>query len=339
MVRAGKRRTNATKVLAQGTGKAVSQAFGSNGSKRVRIRPKKARIGKQLSLPASCWDAFSSAHAALPRSVGPYTVVRTTRMVTTSSLFSLIGTFREGSNAENWSNVTMVSTALGQGASSINAAGSSDLYVGSAPGGDTNPTPLTNFTCCPAAISVQIMGNSSLQSASGQYAAAVVPVRLDLYGDNRTWNTVCQEFIAFMRPRLLSGGKLALRGVQMDSMPLSMNDVSDFLPMRVTPADILGTSWTGGNQFFPRGWAPLCLFNEAEQPVTLLITTEWRVRFDLNNPAVASHTHHGVTSDKQWDSHIARASAALPGVCDIVEKVANTGLNIYKASQAAGLLA
>lgn len=328
-----KRRSTADKVLAQGTGRAVSRAFGANGGKKVRKKGKIVRVPRELGLPHGAWDAFASAHAPLPRSVGPYTVVRTTRLFTTDSKFLMFGTFQ---NQGHWSNVICAAANKGFTTTPINAASSTDFFISAAPGGNPTTIASSSFTCCPSAISVQVMGQNSLQTASGQYAIGVVPARMDFYGDTRSWNTVAQEFIAYMRPRLVSGGKLALRGVQMDSMPLSMNDCSEFLPMYPETGDKLANQWSSSLNWRPKGWAPMCVFNETEQEMSYLVTTEWRVRFDMSNPAVSSHSHHGVSSDNAWDSHIRRATAALPGVIDIAEKVANAGMALYRANQGGG---
>jgi hypothetical protein len=189
-------------------------------------------------------------------------------------------------------------------------------------------------TLCPSAISVQVLGNQSLQQAHGQLAAAVCPVRLDLRGTSRSWSDIENKFISYFRPRLMSAGKLVLRGVQMDSHPLSMADVSEFRGVHTTnvddpPGDILPASWSLADApYDPTGWAPMVIYNPDNTALSLLITIEWRVRFDLSNPAVSSHTHHGVSSDVSWEKHIAAATRQLPGVIDIVEKVASTGMSI-----------
>jgi hypothetical protein len=209
------------------------------------------------------------------------------------------------------------------------------------PGGADNASRnQTTFTCCPAAISVQIIGPQPLFEAYGQVAAAVIPARLDLTEDTRTWEEIQTDITSYFRPRMLSAGKLTLRGVQMDSHPLSMSDVSSFEPLiHETPnpniAQIL--PW-GVDRPFPCGWAPMAFVNPTGAALQLLISVEWRVRFDVGNPAVASHQHHGVSTDAGWDRHIRRATEALPGVIDIVERVASTGMGLYSKAAAAGLV-
>jgi hypothetical protein len=326
-----KLRTNAHKVLVQGTGRAVGQAFGNS------------RIPKQIGLPGGAWDAFNSCHAPLPRSVGPYTVVRTSRLFTSNDIINIFGTFQVHESSETprtngpyWSNIISAQSKTSVGP--IHTGPSTSFSITNMPGGnDTNPDSST-FTCCPAAISVQIVGSESVMNAQGQLAAAVCPARLDLSDDARSWTEVENQFVAFFRPRLMSAGKLVLRGVQMDSHPLSMTDCSDFLPMKGTNADLPAQAWGGATAPHPRGWAPIVIYNPGQTTLSFIVSVEWRVRFDMSHPAVSTHTHHGVTTDAAWDKHIQRASAALPGVFDIVEKVANSGMAMYRNAQSAGLI-
>jgi hypothetical protein len=178
---------------------------------------------------------------------------------------------------------------------------------------------------------------TALQTATGMVAAAVVPARLDLSDDTRTWSQLEGLFLSYFRPRLMTAGKLALRGVQMDSHPLSMADVSEFL--NLAPGLPAGPIvWDQGLGAKPSGWAPIVIYNPDRAALNLLVCIEWRVRFDIGNPAVSSHVHHGVTDDHSWDNQIRRATAVLPGVIDIVERVANTGFGLYRGAQLAGLM-
>ncbi|APG75707.1 hypothetical protein 2 [Beihai sobemo-like virus 9] len=322
------RRSTADQVQAQGTGRAPRVPFGNGGGVKSTI-PR---------LPASCWDAFSTAHAPLPRAVGPYTVVRTTRLITTNSRFALVGSFaRFGGTAGAadgvplWSNICCATEAAG---GSIGSTAATTFYAIPSPVPDTLTGDAGGGTLCPSAISVQVMGYDSLQNAHGQIAAAVCPVRMDLRGSTRSWDGVGAQFLAYFRPRLMSAGKVTLRGVQMDSHPLSMADVSQFrgvdeVPEALNPLGTTPNSWSLADApYDTNGWAPMVVYNPSSANLSLLITFEWRVRFDISNPAVASHSHHGVSSDVSWEKHIAAATRQLPGVIDIVEKVANTGMAV-----------
>jgi hypothetical protein len=330
----GVTRSLAERVLAQGTGRAVARPFGA-----------KTSVPRLLSLHPKVWDAFATAHAALPRSVGPYTVVRTSFLTQTTSRCGFIGTFKRRAFDSagkaltgGWSNCVMVTEESNTPIGSTNATG---FHFAPFPGGADNASRnQTTFTCCPAAISVQIMGPQALSEAAGQMAAAVVPARLDLTDDIRTWEEIQTDVTSYFRPRLLSAGKLTLRGVQMDSHPLSMADVSSFEPLiheTPNPGSVVAQPWVTDRPY-PCGWAPMAFVNPTGAPLQMLIAVEWRVRFDVGNPAVASHQHHGVSSDSSWDQHIRRATEALPGVIDIVERVANTGMGLYTKAAAAGLM-
>ncbi|APG75702.1 hypothetical protein 2 [Beihai sobemo-like virus 7] len=325
------RRSTADKVQAQGTGKAVRVAFGNGNGKRNG----KLSIPR---LPSGCWDAFCQSHAALPRAVGPYTIVRTTRLIKTTSRWAMVGTFaRFGGVAGPADGVplwTNICCATEDGAGAIGGTAATRFYGIPLPVADTLAGPSGSGTLCPAAISVQVMANQNLQQATGQLAAAVVPVRMDMRGTTRTWSDIESQFVSYFRPRLMSAGKLVLRGVQMDSHPLSMADVSQFRGAHeVTAAlntdGVTPAAWSLANApYDTNGWAPMVIYNPDNASLSLLITIEWRVRFDLSNPAVSSHTHHGVSSDVSWEKHIAAATRQLPGVLDIVEKVASTGMAV-----------
>ena len=336
--RVGKGATRALgeRVLAQGTGRVADRAFGC-----------KMSVPRGPGLHPKSWDAFATAHAPLPRSVGPYTVVRTSFLTQTTAKCGFICTFKKrpfdlpGAGAiinGGWSNCVM---ATQQGPNQILSSTSTGFHYAPFPGGTSVGAPnQTTFTCCPAAISVQIMGPEALLEAGGQMAAAVVPARLDLTGDTRTWDEVQTLITSYFRPRLLSAGKITLRGVQMDSHPLSMSDVSSFEPLLHSPPNpnMVDAAVWDENQPYPCGWAPLAFVNPTGAPLQLLIAVEWRVRFDVGNPAVSSHQHHGVSTDLGWDQQIRRASDALPGVVDIVERVANTGMGLYARASAAGII-
>lgn len=348
------KKIGAPRPVAQATGSTARRAFGSSQIPR--------------SLPGDCWNAFNSAHAALPRSVGPYTVVRTSRLITSTSPLIVFGTYAAlhrpvptatqigDYGAKSWTNIVgaqfteslTAGTKLNFDTAQIGFEDVTD-FLNIPPPVSYNSTLTHNSmaTMCPAAISVQMLNPEQFMNAEGQMAAAVCPVRIDLSNTTTTWKAVSDQIVSYMRPRMLSGGKLVFKGVQMDSHPLSMSDVSDFRHSVEFPNDVIqatyGTSGTNPVPVHPEGWAPMVYYNgynAAKEPadrksMSFLVCVEWRVRFDLANPAVASHTHHGVSDDYAWDRHIRRATNALPGVIDIVEKVASTGLGLAKAYNAA----
>lgn len=388
----GVTRAKGTIVLAQGAAVAPRRAVGSG------------KMSIPRGLPPFCWDATHSSHAALPRAVGPYTVVRTTQLITTKSPMMIFGTFSTqdiglgattgalsdgtGTGQKFWTNVcaagimpeatnaqvtgpvfdnqvTQFHTVPAPGAASTGAFGLPNTATGSG----TFYTSNSNLTCVPSALTVQLISPEPVQTAAGTAVAAVCPVRMNLRDSPKSYKTIADEVVSYFRPRVLTGGKLALRGVKMDSFPLSMTDVSDFRPAWKLDPQIAAPShlyWSGadnqqgitaGNGFSeiqkkfrvnlePEGWAPIVYYNpynmpteavvegKEQQEMSFMVTMEWRVRFDLSNPAASTHMMHKPSTDSQWHEHIRRASDALPGVIDIVEKVANAGLSAYKAYNA-----
>jgi len=286
-----------------------------------------------------CWDAFHPMHLPLPRAVGPYTVVRTTGLISSNDRVNIIGTFRytrqelnSGMDRDVWTNVGMlrsVNSGLAVGAPN-NAYMSTVPFPGVAVTG-------SGFTATPAAVSVQVMNANPLQTTEGLVAGAVCPTQMDLRGRVETWADVGNEVISFMKPRLMTAGKLTLRGVQADSYPLNMSTVSEFTPMEVLADGAI--NFNEEQRLHPNGWAPIVVINQGstlDPPLELqfLITVEWRVRFDIGNPAVASHRYQGVASDADWGKMIEAAASKAHGMLDIVERVANTGTSLAKAGSA-----
>jgi hypothetical protein len=171
----------------------------------------------------------------------------------------------------------------------INGVNNTIPYYAPLPG--TNAGFAATLEVVPAAFSVQVMNGNPLQTTTGIIAAAVCPTSFDLNDNARTWNAFADAFVSYMKPRLLTAPKLALRGIHMDSYPMDMNDLSEFAKTRVFTA--IPTTLNG--TITPAGMAPIVVINEDETDLTYLVAVEWRVRFDWENPAVASHTSHGST--------------------------------------------
>lgn len=270
-----------------------------------------------------CWDAKHPAHLALPRAVGPYTTIRATRRVEVNTHANVIGAFQEGhatTNHGRWSEIVMVS----------------DVTTGNPINGPTNAQTTTidlaglgsAATLVPSAISVQIMCPTALQTASGIIYAGVMNTQAGIGGRTESWHSYMNKFVQFQNPRLLAASKLALRGVQINSYPLNMTEVSKFTPLQ---KESDGNITFSENESEPIGWAPIVIFNPNGADLELLITVEYRVRFDLDHPASASHTHHPIASDSTWDRMTRNAVALGNGVADIADVVANTGMAVGRA--------
>jgi hypothetical protein len=237
-------------------------------------------------------------------------------MVLAMGSYMQIGAFRSF-DKDQWTNVCMIESKTST--DPVNTGGNTLRHVVPVPGGDLSGSTLT---VVPAAVSVQIMNPSALQTTYGIMAGAVCHTQLDVNDRVETYDDLSTEVLSYFKPRLMAAAKLALRGVQANSYPLNMSSIADFKPIKqLTSAD---TSMNG-TDVYPEGWAPIVLLNPNRVRLQLLISIEWRVRFDLGNPAVASHAHHGVTSDGAWDSAIQKAVSLGNGMLDIAEKVATVG--------------
>jgi len=187
-------------------------------------------------------------------------------------------------------------------------------------------------TMVPSAFSVQIMNPNALQTTQGIVYIGRSTAQYKLANDTRTWGDLGNQFVSYMNPRLCSAGKLALRGVKVDSYPLNMTEFSEF----ATEAPISGGSgpvqctWnsngTGANHDGePSAFAPIVVFNPNEVNLQYLVTIEWRIRFDPGTAAAASHHYHKSTPMSVWDSVISSASSIGHGAMDIADVISQVG--------------
>jgi hypothetical protein len=309
-------RSNATKVLAQGVGAVSAVPFGS-------------KVGNDIR----CWDAKLPMHLPLPRAVGPYLVVRTTRRIQTTARCNIFGTFQNVNKTPGASyGVQTWSTVCGVHDQNVNL-----------PVNATNNTfqftmPMTGLgaacTLVPAALSVQIMNPGAIGVTEGIVYAGVMPTQALIADRPDTWTEYFDKFVEFQTPRLMSAGKLALKGVQINSYPLNMNALSDFTAIVQDTDDIITWIDSSSKRLEPKGMAPIMVYNTGATNglhLEYLVTTEWRVRFDLDNPASSAHVHHPVSSDQTWSRLMAKATSMGNGVIDIADTIANVGQSLGRA--------
>ncbi len=311
-------RSKATRVLAQGAGALPTRAFGASKGNNVSIR-RRLLHGLNARLPL---------HLGLPRPVGPYQVIRTSKLHTTNARVVIFTPIVHNSSSADGHPVY------------FHACGIEDVNAALAINGTNNAVmidmPMTGLGSAadmvPAALTVQVMNGAALQTASGLFTMGRVSQQLDLGGETRTWDTFKTEFDSFFKPRLLTGGKLALRGVTCNAVPINMNEFSNFLPGKPHVAGPI----TWGPDLKPAALSPLVFTQSGDAvDITFLVTIEWRVRFDPFSPAAASHVFHPSTPDAVWNGIIGAASAAGHGVVDIADEVAELGFDA--ATGAAGM--
>jgi hypothetical protein len=181
-------------------------------------------------------------------------------------------------------------------------------------------------TVTPSAFTVQIMNPNSLMNTSGIVYAGVMHTQAAIATRPETWDDYFDKFIEFQSPRLMSAGKLALKGVQINSYPLNMAELADFTAIEQDVDEL--TTWSeSSNVFNPTGFAPIMVYNAQAPDLSLeyLVTTEWRVRFDLDHPASSAHRQHGIASDRLWAYLMSKATAMGNGVLEIADLVSNAG--------------
>jgi hypothetical protein len=299
-------RANATSVLAQGVG---------------RVPPGGVVTGReQVSL--SCWDATMPQHLALPRAVGPYLIVRTTRRFSSSARALVAGFFQRpetnvGADAGNWSNICAVEDVVA--GNPINGANNAVFLRNQI---DSISVGSSATTVCPAAITLQIMNPEALSGTVGMVYAGVMNTQAAWGGRTETWDDAMERFVQFQAPRIMSAGKLCLRGVKVSSYPLDMSKASEFTQLDAPSSDAPST-W-GTASFIPEGFAPIVVYNSLGTNLEYLVTQEWRVRFDLTNPASGAHRHYPMSTDWTWDALMRKAIAMGNGVRDIAEAIADS---------------
>jgi len=322
-----------------GVGAVSGKAFGDAGPARILE-------GLNATVPR---------HLTLPVNVGPYTVLRTTTVVEFDGRVAGFGFFRGtdmyvDQNFDDLGN-TITGAGFAQGWLPI---------CGFRSGGATSPHENTNFTgipqlqslgssatIAPAAMTVQFMNPGSLghNETNGILYIGASKTQFRLQDSTTTWDHIGQDFVSFQTPRLCAASKLALRGVQVNAIPVNVQELMDFdrivpstLPGHNPPAPTYGDTTVPWRESMGaadasvtlqtksmKGFAPIMVYNPNNVKMQALVTCEWRVRFDYGHPAASTHTCHAASSTQKWDA-VQRITHALGHGCsDIVEHVAALG--------------
>lgn len=303
--------------IKQGVAQVTKNPYG------MRLRRRKARASGSNRYRHAL-NAMHPCHLPLPRAVGGYSVIRTTDIINAGDEAFLFGLFKGPGNEFTetcWMNTIAVRNEAGGVGSPINANANSFFYGSTA----LAASAINGARLVPAALTVQIMNGESLQTADGVAYIGRSKTVLDLMGDSRTWETVMQELVSYSAPRLCSGGKLALRGVEVDAIPNNMSVLSDFVPRRVAANGL--KTWTESAAAMDfEGFGPIFVYNPDKIALKYLVTIEWRMRFDPLNPAYAGHVTHTPAAESTWSKVIGDAEALGNGVRDIADVVADVGI-------------
>lgn len=312
--------------IAQGAGGTAPLAFGATGRQaKPKKKPRKSGAKTQKQSGLDAWNAFSPSHLALPRAVGEYTVTRGTKQISTNEKLIIVGTWQISGDS------SAGPSGWGRNWTDVVALGCEDLTK--TPGEVAwfpHKMPMltdglgSHAQVVPSACSVQIMNGNSLQTTSGMLYIGKLKVQPQYAGDSTsTANVIADNFVSYMAPRLCSAGKLALRGVHVDAHPLNMNRVADFTQIY---KNFPGLTSTWPDNLVPAGFTPVVIYNPDAVELNLLICQEYRTRFELFNPACASHKYHPPTTDATWANMIKKAADLGSGALDIADVVAKSGL-------------
>lgn len=310
---------DATIVLAQGVTAPPKKNFGSKATGR----------SPSIRECVECLDARVPRTIGLPRAVGPYTVMRTTRLIGSDAdmliFCPFLNSIASGHAEARWNDWCGVASVNG----ALNVTDPGNTLPINMPMSYLGPA----CEVVPAALTVQVMNPSALQSADGIFAMGRVNQQLDLSTSFATWNEMKARFISFYSPRLLSAGKLSLRGVKCDSYPLDMSEYSSFRNIENLSGPV---HWVSNLK--PAALAPIVFIqnNTTRVEIQFMVTIEWRVRFDPGNPATSSHVQHDTTSDSVWNSVIRTMSAVGHGVEELAEGVSAVGSLARGAARLAG---
>lgn len=173
-------------------------------------------------------------------------------------------------------------------------------------------------------MSVQIMNGNALQTTSGMLYIGKLKTQPTYAQDaTHTGKQIADSFVSYMAPRLCAAAKIALRGVHVDAHPLNMNRLADFTQIARDFQEVTST-WPAN--LTPTGFTPIVIYNPDGVELSLLVCQEYRTRFDLFNPASASHKFHPPSSENHWASMVKKATELGSGALDIADVVASSGL-------------
>jgi hypothetical protein len=257
-------------------------------------------------------------------------VIRTTKLHRSTAPVLLFGTFTNeqgaGRHWRNWCGIEANDITLG-----VDEANNSRAI--------TMAMSSIGYGACvvPAAITVQVMCPKPLQEAGGLYAMCRVNQNMDIGGSSRTYANLRDTIVSYFSPRMLTGGKLALRGVKCSGAPMDMGEYCDFAPLEASTSDYNFGWLTATGKF--SALTPIAFVRDADsaaEPISFLITIEWRVRFDPQNPAAASHMHHDTLSDEAWNQVSRTMAMAGHGVEELAQDATEAGAMGYGALKALG---
>lgn len=284
----------------------------------------------------ACFNALSRVTWGLPRAVGPYTIITMTRRINTPNRIMIFAP---------WSNKTVANSALQPTniiAVGCSAANSSNPWNGSNQWEQLG-LPAGNFfdqiEAVPCAFTVQVMNPNPLTTADGIITIGRLHTKQEFasIGATHTKEDVLNGMQQFCAPRLVSGGKLCLRGVFGSLVPYDMAELSNFRGVEVRADGNFTWDYSGTGTPLPYeslGMAPLFVY-QSVSPVSLdyLVTVKYRVRFPVTNIAMATHVMHPISDDHKLHRAMSTFQELGHGIQELADTVGGVLESVAHARQ------
>lgn len=288
MVKTAAKRTIAKQSKAK---RKYTDESGSRIAKQNNASARNGPNGKPNHL-CKCLHGGMPEHLPLPRVVGPYHVIRATRIFNSSQAVHLFGFWMNSGMQNSPEEFTEVcSIASGNVNSAMNAGGNTNRYGIS--------TGLAGMHVAPAAITVRISNPNALQTTSGMVNVGQTTAITDIRDYTVTWATYVNSLIAQSHPAAFGAAQLAIKSVDVTAVPVEIDDLCSFKQMN-TISDGVVTLASANNAETLAGFAPVYVYNPSGINLSYEVMCEYRVRPGSGSPFHSSMKLHKPSSDKHW---------------------------------------
>lgn len=330
--------------IKQGAGAVTTSAFPKGGKRG-------STTGRSDLGLRKCLNANFHEHLPLPRAVGPYTPLRLTQRISFNKAVGVFGTMTtkgqsqfqastttNNANDRSWS--SCIGVAAASSASAVNATNNCVAYIME----QLQSKEMERSDLVPSAYTIQIMNPNAIQTTAGIAYIGRLHTQGEFYNSTESWTALANQFVALNAPRLCSAAKLGFRGVEVSAVPYNMSALAEFGRVLPVQADKVtggvANNFTWDNRLVTAtdsdtsqalatlnfdGFAPIVIYNPGGIVLELLITIEYRNRFNTTNPAQAGHKRYPLATDATWERVQKMMEREGHGVFDIAMTHAMSG--------------
>ena len=246
-------------------------------------------------------------HLPLPRAIGAYRTVHLTKIVPSSARYFLAGFMSTTSGGKDrMSNIIAMESVNAAGG--VNAANNTRRFVHS--------TGLANMNCAPAAMTVKVMANEPLQTATGTVRLGQAQSKLNLNDEAASWDAVFDVLLSHSRFVATSVASLAVNPIEASALPVELGEMAEFRPMYDYGEGLV--TWNNTMEEDYTGFAPILISNEAGKSLIYEIQMEFRVRPDYTSPFTDGMRTRKPSSEATWAETI---SALIEGGIQVANTV------------------